>query len=61
MNQNHIADWLNSTARCPWCDGFGFGIDRFNHWHFGDCPLCKGKGRLKKDHPLILAQSSRKV
>ena len=33
--------------RCPSCDGMGVTIDRFNHARFSDCPLCKGRKKIK--------------
>jgi len=33
--------------RCPLCRGITPIINRFNHNRFHDCPLCKGKGRIK--------------
>jgi len=31
------------TIRCPYCDGIGTVIDRFNHGIFHECPRCRGK------------------
>lgn len=33
--------------RCPMCEGVKILINKFNHNHFGNCPLCKGKGKIQ--------------
>lgn len=39
--------------RCPHCKGLRVMIDRFEHGHFGLCPVCAGKGTVRVRRSLM--------